>query len=496
MHQELSCHLPVLVPPRVAACTAIGVLTQLTRHSAFPTSVWLICIGFYLMPGKRSYVNAVPGCLTPDQVRRQARDRSYLPQPPPPPLFPAWEDLTEKCDAGTQYDLTFTAERHIFSAAQAVPPLSGDYFDTINKALGIIAMQSRMLATPLPPRTISLETLLPYDEHAVETLLEDPVSQPHEDAPFSITVDSSPLLELITLEDSLIPEKDISLTCATCEKFFIGEDPLLVVPEDDTTAHFANLEERVTRALAQLDTDHDLIILGNIQIEKRVSALEGIAQGTSRPYILDQPSINGGLCGEENVLEEVGEAAEPLYLNVPSDVAENVPSDLAAEPFYQDEVAEESACAPEPFTAAQHRVINSIFTNSFAGFVDQIIGKVQNMITSELQTSFEPVCCDLKNQMELLRNEVVFKLIPMQTGMKRYCFKRNSDNLQPKLMRHDDNLMQTDQLHVANSSELVLDQLHVENSSELVRYFEKLVEDEVSASKSSSKRKKKRRRKF
>ena len=35
-------------------------------------------------------------------------------------------------------------------------------------------------------------------------------------------------------------------------------------------------------------------------------------------------------------------------------------------------------------------------------------------------------------------------------------------------MRHDDNLMQ-------------VDQLHVENSSELVRYFEKLVEDEVSA---------------
>ena len=77
---------------------------------------------------------------------------------------------------------------------------------------------------------------------------------------------------------------------------------------------------------------------------------------------------------------------------------------------------------PEPFTAAQHSEINSIFTNSLAGFIDQIIGKVQNIITNELQTSFEPVCCDLKNQMELLRNEVVFKLTPMQTGMKRYCF--------------------------------------------------------------------------
>ena len=101
------------------------------------------------------------------------------------------------------------------------------------------------------------------------------------------------------------------------------------------------------------------------------------------------------------------------------------------------------------------------------------------MITNELQTTFEPVCSDLKNQMELLRNEVVFKLTPMQTGMKRYCSKRNSDNLQLKLVRHDDNLMQIDQLHVGNRSELV-------------RYFEKLVEDEVSASNSSSKKKKKK----
>ena len=91
--------------------------------------------------------------------------------------------------------------------------------------------------------------------------------------------------------------------------------------------------------------------------------------------------------------------------------------------------------------------------------------------------------------MELLRNEVVIKLTPMQAGMKRYCFKRNPDNVQRNLMRHDESLMQTTQMHDANSSELVLG--HVENSSELVRYFEKLVEDEVSASNSSSKRKKK-----
>ena len=76
--------------------------------------------------------------------------------------------------------------------------------------------------------------------------------------------------------------------------------------------------------------------------------------------------------------------------------------------------------------------INRIFTDSFAGFIDQIIGKVQNMITNELQTSFEPVCCDLKHQIELLRNEFASKFIPVQTGMKRCCFKRNSGNLQPK----------------------------------------------------------------
>ena len=198
----------------------------------------------------------------------------------------------------------------------------------------------------------------------------------------------------------------------------------------------------------------------------------------------------------QNVLEEVGEedftAAEPLYQNVAEPLYQIVPSGEAAEPLYQNvptgatEVGEGVEGA---FTAAQHSEINSISTNSFAGFIDQIIGKVQNMITNELQTSFEPVCCDLRNQMELLRNEVVFKLTPMQTAMKRYCFKRNPDNVQPNLMRHDENLMQTTQMHDANNSELVLG--HVENSSELVRYFEKLVEDEVSASNSSSKRKKK-----
>jgi len=82
----------------------------------------------------------------------------------------------------------------------------------------------------------------------------------------------------------------------------------------------------------------------------------------------------------------------------------------------------------EPFTAAQHSEINMIFTNTFAGFIDQIIGKVQHMITNELQTSFEPVRCDFRNQIEMLRNEIVIELAPVQIGMKRYSFKHKSDN--------------------------------------------------------------------
>ena len=131
----------MLVPPRVAACTFVGVLTWLTLHSAIPTVVWLLCIGF-LMPGKRSYVNAVSGCLTPDQLRRQARDRAFLPQPPPPPLseaprYSAWEDIVDKCDCATQ------CCDPAFSAVQADPPLCGKFLDTINRALAIIELQLR-----------------------------------------------------------------------------------------------------------------------------------------------------------------------------------------------------------------------------------------------------------------------------------------------------------------------------------------------------------------
>ena len=138
----------MLVPPRVAACTAIGALTKLTLHSVIPTIVWLLCIGF-LMPGKRSWVNAVPGSMTPDQLRRQARDRPFLPQPPPPPLpeaprRTAWEDMVDTCECATQCDPPFAAE-------QAEPPLSGKFLDTINRALGIIEYSSALALVLLKP---------------------------------------------------------------------------------------------------------------------------------------------------------------------------------------------------------------------------------------------------------------------------------------------------------------------------------------------------------
>ena len=92
-----AANLTVLVPPCVAACTVHCFLTMLpTLITIVPTGVWLCCI-IFSMPGKRSYVSAVPGCLTPQQLRRQARDRAFLPQPrrrcsrkPHDVLLPGW----------------------------------------------------------------------------------------------------------------------------------------------------------------------------------------------------------------------------------------------------------------------------------------------------------------------------------------------------------------------------------------------------------------------
>ena len=81
--------------------------------------------------------------------------------------------------------------------------------DTISRALGIIALQSRLLAAPLSPRTISLDARSRSSDCAVETPLVDPVPQPLDDAPLIL-----PAPDLVTFEDSWILDKDISLPCA------------------------------------------------------------------------------------------------------------------------------------------------------------------------------------------------------------------------------------------------------------------------------------------
>ena len=282
----------MLVPPRVAARTFVGVLTKLTLHSAIPTVVWLLCIGF-LMPGKRSYVNAVTGCLTPAQLRRQARDRAFLPQPPPPPLseaprYSAWEDTVDKCDCATQCcDLAFSAE-------QADPPLSGKFLDTINRALAIIELQFR-LGHPCPGAGVpqlEAQPKQPVRQLLLETLIGDPgctpVSPPLEDAPITLSeitcmplapllVDAPLALKEVSFYNDYLP--DAATTEVATGNYYVGEPPAF---EDANSADFAALVERIAKCedtVYRIGIDHDLIIEGAIQIENRVSALELVGDG-------------------------------------------------------------------------------------------------------------------------------------------------------------------------------------------------------------------------
>ena len=106
-------------------------------------------------------------------------------------------------------------------------------------------------------------------------------------------------------------------------KAFIGDTPPQV-PEDATAGFIASLEERLTRAIAQLDVDQDLIILGKIHIEKRVSTKE-----------MDTPGPGPDVFAEEEAVA------------------------------IEDGAIEERR---EPSTAAQLSEINRIFINTFAGF--------------------------------------------------------------------------------------------------------------------------------
>ena len=116
-----------------------------------------------------------------------------------------------------------------------------------------------------------------------------------------------------------------------------------------------------------------------------------------------------------------------------------------------------------------------------------------------MQTSLKPVCCDLRSQIKflqreflILQNEYFSKPVPVQIRMKRYCFKRGDNGeIYPKPLNPciDSEKVDSDSLHDPDEPNLVHslhdpnlmqpDQLHIGDEPNLVRYFEKLVRDEV-----------------
>jgi len=337
------------------------------------------------MPGKRSYFSAVPGCLTTQQLRRQARDLAFLPPPPPPPpsapwklrrRFPAWADFPERDDssdfAATTCEQETQCDPIALSFGQANPPSSGQFLDTINQALKIIELQcqrpdlppSSPIGNSVAPWTISLESLVPTPSS---------VAPPH------------------------------------------GEDKMFGEP----CAEWHTLEARPSET---------------------------------------------SCFGEDEILKHNdGINALPEHFNIAADDAEG------------------------PFTPAQNivldREINATVMKILDPLIDMIIAKVVALIETNVKTAIDPICHDFSCRLDALQGELTaiaaeeeegpnsaaqynlyndFRLI-VQTSMKRYCFKRTQG---------DHNPMQ-------------IDQLHVENGSELVRYFEKLVRDEISTSNSA-----------
>ena len=132
-------------------------------------------------------------------------------------------------------------------------------------------------------------------------------------------------------------------------------------------------------------------------------------------------------------------------------------------------------------------------------FIDLVIGKCQTFVTTQVQNAFEPVCDDLRQQIKALQNEFFYKQAPVHVRLKRYCFKRSDTGkfapsqllcmechfgcyyqTCPGCGRKDGNSDSE-----KDNSDNMHDQLHVENGFKLVRYFEKLVRDEVSTSNSA-----------
>ena len=150
-----------------------------------PTRAWL-CFTCFGMPGKRSYINAKPGCLTTQQLHRQARDLAYTSPPPPPPPgtrskapwadfedndcgFLQFEAPTIGSDFSCQCDLP--ADLHPPLAPPA-PPQSGQALELLGQALNIITLQCAPERSKPIFQPLTLEKLIapPLSESRISAL--------------------------------------------------------------------------------------------------------------------------------------------------------------------------------------------------------------------------------------------------------------------------------------------------------------------------------------
>ena len=310
------------------------------------------------MPGKRSYVSAVPGTLTQAQLRRQERDRPFLTQPPPPPPLdvpgrrPLWADVA--VDHGE-------------------PPLSGLYLHSICSANSFMH----------------------------ETIFRRPARAPTPPPPFECG-DEWREEDLVVLSDSVVLDKDVSLPIKVflAEQFYIGdcEEELMITTDplqpacaggeifcfEDAPTICKEYSLPVPLCLEALTScSGSLVSLVSptmdsfgLTLRRFIRVNGGNMKGTIsfglrlRNWLRDQPSINGGLSGEESGFildqpsrkgdlsgEENFTATEPLYQKLgDSAIREsNVPAE--AEPLYQK--------AAEPLY--QNGRIGGIFDDKDAG---------------------------------------------------------------------------------------------------------------------------------
>ena len=191
-----------------------------------------------------------------------------------------------------------------------------------------------------------------------------------------------------------------------------------------------------------------------------------------------------------------------------------------------DTLAEPGPCEADdkpPFSPAQlaalSKDINIAVSTYLDPLLDMLIAKVNFLTDSNVQNTIGPICKVLNCRLDVIeavlrdecedtggplaQGELIVNAI-VQQNMRKYSFGQTRPNAhssdmqsrdEPKLTHclHDPNLMQPDQFKQnADESKLVhnshddanlmqIDQLHVEDGLKLVRYFEKLVRDEVSS---------------